>query len=320
VNKDYIARINRVIDYIENHLGDSLTLEELAAVANFSPYHFHRIFRSAMKESLGKFIQRLRLNWAAGKLVSDRDLSVTTIALESGFASSASFAHAFKQQWGLSAREWREKNPSESKIDQELRKNTHMMGNPSEEWDITAGYRSGVPYIQHWRIAMKKQNGLTAEVEIRDIDPMPVVYVRHVGPYAGDETLFERLFGKLYTWAGPRNLIGHDTKVLTIYHDSPEITDEEKLRITCCITVPEGTAGEGEIGAMTVPGGKYAVAHFVIDPAQYGDAWQAIFGGWLPESGYACDDRPAFERYLQKHSEHPEGKHDVEIWVPVKPA
>lgn len=320
MNKDYVARINRVIDYIEEHLSDPLTLDELADVAHFSPYHFHRIFKASMNEPLGKFIQRLRLNWAAGKLITERDLPITTIAHDAGFSSSASFAHSFKQQWGMSAREWRESNLGGGKIDQELRKNPHMRGNPSEEWSVTVHYASGVPYVQQWRVAMKTQGGLTAEVEIRDIEPMPVVYVRHVGPYAGDSKLFERLFGKLYSWAGPRNLIGPKTRVMSIYHDSPEITEEDKLRVSCCITVPEGTKGEGEVGTMTVPGGRYAVAHFVLDPAQYGEAWQAVFGGWLPESGYLPDDRPAFELYLGDMNAQPGDKHDVEIWVPVKPA
>ena len=71
---------------------------------------------------------------------------------------------------------------------------------------------------------------------------------------------------------------------------------------------------------MTLPGGRYAVAHFELYPEQYGEAWQAVYGGWLAESGYACDDRPSFERYLRSPEEHPEHKHDVEIWLPVKPA
>ena len=52
-----------------------------------------------------------------------------------------------------------------------------------------------------------------------------MAYIRHVGPYKGDSGLFERLFGRLFRWAGPRNLIHPaDTQTLIIYHDNPEVT------------------------------------------------------------------------------------------------
>ncbi|MEA2026248.1 MAG: AraC family transcriptional regulator [Chloroflexota bacterium] len=56
----YVERVNAVIDYIEAHLGDDLTVEELAEVAHFSPFHFHRIFSAMTGETLGHFIGRLR--------------------------------------------------------------------------------------------------------------------------------------------------------------------------------------------------------------------------------------------------------------------
>ena len=166
---------------------------------------------------------------------------------------------------------------------------------------------------------MKKPSTLQAEVEVRDVPAMTLVYVRHIGPYQGNENLFKDLFGRLMTWAGPRDLIGADTKCITIYHDNPDVTDDDKLRISCCITVPEGTEVSGEIGKMTLGAGKYGIAHFEILPDQYGDAWNAVYGGWLPESGYQPDDRPCFELYSNDPQKHPEGKHVVDIYIPVKP-
>jgi AraC family transcriptional regulator len=70
---------------------------------------------------------------------------------------------------------------------------------------------------------------------------------------------------------------------------------------------------------MEIPGGKYAVAKFEILPNQYADAWNMVYGGWLPQSGYQPDDRPCFELYLNDPKTHPEGKHIFEIYAPVKP-
>jgi len=60
-----------------------------------------------------------------------------------------------------------------------------------------------------------------------------------------------------------------------------------------------------------------AVANFELSaPEEYQDAWFALCGGWLPESGYQPDDRPSFELYLNDSNKHPEGKHIVDIYLP----
>jgi DNA gyrase inhibitor GyrI len=64
---------------------------------------------------------------------------------------------------------------------------------------------------------------------------------------------------------------------------------------------------------------EYAVAHFEIRIDQFGDEWKAVFGGWLPESGYQPADGPCFEHCLNDPSEHPQGLAIVDICVPVKP-
>ena len=63
--REYAARMNRVLDHIQSHLADPLDLQRLAAVACFSPFHFHRLFRAWMGETLQAFVQRLRLERAA---------------------------------------------------------------------------------------------------------------------------------------------------------------------------------------------------------------------------------------------------------------
>ena len=67
----YISRINRVIDYIESNIASDLSLEELADVAHFSSFHFHRIFRAMVDEPLNVFIQRVRIEKAAAKLIAN---------------------------------------------------------------------------------------------------------------------------------------------------------------------------------------------------------------------------------------------------------
>src|SRR5436305_14977102 len=94
--REYERRVNRVMDYVQAHLAEDLTLEKLAAVAAFSPFHFHRVFAAITGETLSDFIRRIRLERAASALGLLRDTSVLEIALRYGFSSAATFARAFK--------------------------------------------------------------------------------------------------------------------------------------------------------------------------------------------------------------------------------
>jgi AraC family transcriptional regulator len=320
MRSDYIRRINRVLDHIESHLSEELTLDDLAGIAHFSPFHFHRIFTAFMNETPGRFLSRVRLGKAARRLLELPDEPVTRIALDCGFSSPAAFAHAFKQAYGMTARQWRAGSGQNRKLDQADRKHPQTAGKFAKEIDVKPVYSSGVTFTQRWRMTMQYQGELTADVEIREMEATPVGYIRHVGPYQENAALFERLIGKLMAWAGPRDLLGPDTKLMTVYHDDPNLVEEDKLRISVCINVPAETEPEGEVGRMELAGGRYAVGRFQCDDTQFGQAWGAMYGGWLPESGYLPDDRHAFELYLTPPDHHPEGKHDFEIWLPVRPA
>ncbi len=313
---EYTARINRVMDHIGSHLTEELDLATLARVANFSPYHFHRLFRALVGETLGQFIARLRVERAAALLRSNPKASITEIALDCGYSSSATFARAFRSAIGVTPTEWR---ASDRKLSKAASKYGMTNSNLGEDgYEVFAQHDPTTSQLK-WRVIMKNTPELTARVDVRDLSALPVAYVRHVGPYAGNSELFGRLFGKLMAWAGPRGLIGPEARMLSLYHDDPSVTDESKLRTDCCLTVPEDTPVEGEVGKALIPGGKYAIGHFEIDPDQYGAAWHAMMGGWLPESGFQPAEGPCFELYLNDPKQHPEGKCVVEIHVPVKP-
>lgn len=310
---EYRSRINRVLDYLECRLGEPLTLEELAGVANFSPFHFHRIFAALTGETPGRFIQRLRVEKAAGRLIDNPRASITDIALDCGFSGSAAFARAFREAFGMSASVWRARHRKECTTD---RNGGQTDGKGGKASTSASMYLDAVTHQFAWRIAM---NDRPITVEVRERPDVTVAYVRHVGPYKGDSALFERLFTRICTWAGPRGLIRPgETLFYSVYHDNPDITDEDKLRISVGLSVPADTPVDGGIGLMTISGGKIAEAHFELQPTEYMDAWNAVYGEWLPASGYQPDDRPCFERY-PLDAVTPKGTHIVDICVPVRP-
>lgn len=319
LRKEYISRINRVVDYIEKNISVEFTSDELAEIACFSKFHFQRIFASITGETLNKFITRLRLEKAANSLLMYEDKPIIEILMDAGFLNPSSFARSFKDYFGVSASEYRLLKKT-NKLSLINSTGCKVESNCCKEFTVTQEYFSNVSFNQQWSIKMKDAENTFTQVKVIELKEMHTVYVRHTGPYAGNENLFEKLFSKLFSWAGPRGLINPpESKTLTVYHDNLDITDEEKLRISVCITVPENTEVDGEIGKMVIPGGKYACAKFEINPDEYHSAWQSIYSGWLPESGYEPDDGPCFELYLNDPKTHPEGKHVFEIYVSVRP-
>ncbi len=92
--EDYSKRINIIIEYINNHLTDDIDLEILAGIANFSPYHFHRIFKAFLGEPVGAFITRMKIE-AAARLLRYSDMPVQEIAYKVGYDVPSSLSKAF---------------------------------------------------------------------------------------------------------------------------------------------------------------------------------------------------------------------------------
>jgi len=316
----YISRINMVIDYIEKHLEDELTLDRLAGVAHFSPWHFHRLFKYFSGETLKGFIQRLRLEKSASRLLMYPDQSITEIALDSGFSGSSAFARAFKEYFTVTPSEYRTSyvDKKNSKTGIKKSKPGKPFSNIRQDVLFSPGYLDSNTGIETWRISMDKTKEVV--VEVKDMPEMEVAYVRHIGPYKGDGALFEELFSRLFRWAIPRGIFKpEESKILSVYHDDPGITEEENLRLSVCITIPPGTKVDGEIGKMTIPGGRFAVGSFELLEDEFEKAWETLMADWLPESGYQPDDRLSYEVCLNDPKEHPENRHIVDICVPVRP-
>lgn len=308
---EYVSRINKVMDYVDNHLEDPLNVDTLARIAGFSPYHFHRIFSAMLGETLFAFIGRLRLEKAARLLCANTGATVTEAAFGCGFTSPAAFSRAFREYFGVSPSEWKANKSNRSKEESSL---YHALRNAGNAHPSRLSYDEVVEEINFRRDHMKALQG---EVKVNTLEEMTVAYVRYIGPYAGNEKLFEGLFGKIYAWTASRGLVKEDSKSVVIYHDDPAITDPANLRTSVGFIVPPDTETGGEIGKLTIPEGKYAMGRFVVNGKEFGDAWQYMCGVWLPASGYQPEEGYCFEMYGDC-SQTP-GIFDATICIPVKP-
>lgn len=300
---EYFQRINRVVDYIDAHLDDDHSLETLAGVAHFSPFHFHRIFRVLTGETINNYVKRIRLQKAGSMLVSDYQRPVSEVATLCGFNSTAVFCRAFKTHYGKSTGDFRTRQMEQDS------KN----GQPNRNIDQFSDNAS--MYFSDEFMNLNRNLNMEKNIAVKDMPAMDLIYCRHVGPFDQIGQAYE----KLMKWAGPRGLLRFpETKTLTVYHDDPKVVDPEKIRQSACITVDADARPEGEFGKMHLPGSKCAVGSFKVKPHQFGEAWDAVCR-WLADSGYQPSDGLPFEYYPEEHEPGPKPIFTVDICVPVKP-
>jgi AraC family transcriptional regulator len=102
-------RLLRGKDYMDSFFGARVHLEEVAAKACLSPFHFHRLFREVFRETPNQYLQRKRLAYAK-RMLERGEHSITDVCLEVGFESITSFSGLFRRNFGCSPREYRSRS------------------------------------------------------------------------------------------------------------------------------------------------------------------------------------------------------------------
>jgi len=311
---EYRSRLNRSIDYIQNHYDEDLSLAKLAEVACFSKFHFHRLFRTLVGETVNDFVKRIRLEKSIQKLTREKSKSITEIAFDCGFSSSQNFAKIFKSQFGVPPSTIRNEYNWENwkiKIGNFRAKDVQGL-KPAESflYDI---------YCDKRQLPVNKllDKRPVEDVKIVDCPPLHVAYVRSIGPYK--EQAIRPAFNKLRQWATPRGFVNENLIVLGVFWSNPDITPEDKMIHDACITVPESAKADRWINTQILPGGKFAVHHCEVEPNGNDEAWMNLIMNWLISSDYQPDDRPNYQIHYNDPETHPLKHQILDLCMPVKP-
>ena len=104
--KEYLQKFNDVLEFIDSHYMDDLSLESVSSSVGFSKYHFTRLFKQYTNSTFYDYLSFKRLK-VAESLLEKPDLSITEIALQSGFSSISTFNRIFRQQKECTPSEYR---------------------------------------------------------------------------------------------------------------------------------------------------------------------------------------------------------------------
>lgn len=277
----HLRRMEHVLDHIETHLSEDLSLDRLADLAAFSPFHFHRLFLAWTGETLKEFVRRRRLESAAGRLRHCPNEKVTAVSLNCGFASPEAFARAFREHFGMTPSQWR-----------------------SGGW---VAWRT--PADDGWR-------GRHFRVEVRHIEARECLYMRARGDY---ESHAHALWSRFIPWVESLGLAGQP--MLAMGLDDPAITPASNCRMDACVELPSRWNDPGlRAMRRSLPAQRTACLLFEGPAADIGHGWESLLSDWLPGSPFRLGQGHFYERYDGREGLPGSERVRCELCMPVEPA
>jgi len=291
--KEYCKRINAVVNFILKSPKNELPLNKLAEIANYSPFHFQKIFKQITGETPKQFIIRIRLENSAHFLITHRHKSITEIAFDSGFASPETFSRAFKNYFRISANELRNLSPKEHIT---LRKSVNSKKNTDLNF-FTKEYDA-----KYWTKYL--------QVVVKKIASIRAVFVNTP---LSDINKIQEGFKKIIQLADAHDLLTSDTKFIGI------INPHTGLYQTA-VTIQSYQLPPKDMSITDIEGGKFAICKIKGDIPQIFHTFHAFYELWLPKSPYRIKQSYAFEILSQNPLTKPYCNIDREIYIPIEPA
>ena len=292
-NGEYVRRIDRVIDHLRANLDRPVKLGELARVACFSEFHFHRIFRAVSGETLNTFTNRLRLEKAA-RLLRYSGQSLTDIALDCGFSSSATFSRAFRAGYDTSPSQFRKSGGEikKSKICKEL---------------LSA---------QEYLLPMTAEEKRAAfPVTLIDVPERQVAYIRVTNAFEMDRVL--AALETLIEWATSQGIFSQGT-LFGMSVDDPHVTPKHLYRYEVCFSSSSPFKCTDGISKLKMPAMRYASTRVSGDIRTVTTATDYLFRGWLINSDYEPEHAPGLEVFLDKQKAMDWSHFELELCIPVR--
>lgn len=280
-NKEfYTERLNVITEFINDNLDSKLTLSQLSKLSHFSTFHFHKIMKALLKEPIGAYIVRIRLEKAAQLLQYSND-SIEQIAYSVGYETPSSLSKQFRNHFGISPTEYRN------------------------------GKTTSIRKIEYMdtKLNIKK-------AKIVDLEDKQVIYVKLQGSYQNLD--FSGAWEKLWSVVKSQKLFTAGIEHIGIPYDDPNMTDADKIRYDACLVIHKEAKPVGDVGTKTLKKGKFAMFHYTGSYKYLSEVYDYIFNEWLLNNAYELRDEPVREKYRNNPQNTEESKLKTEIYLPIK--
>lgn len=287
--QNYHARMQRALDYIDQHLDGNLNLETVSRVAAFSKFHFHRQFTATFGLSVHRYVQLTRMKRASYRL-ADRE-SITDIAMDVGYEAPDAFARAFRQRFGQSPSSFR-KSPNWG------------------AWLMAFGP------LDNARRKLMQIIFTQDDVTIRDVPPTPVAIMEH----RGDRATLGDTIQRFIAWRKAAGLSPETSPTFNIFRSErcPAVAADYSMDI-CVGTDQPIAADDKQMKAGVIPGGRCAVLRYPGNTNNLEPAGLYLYRDWLPASGEEARDFPLYcQRRLSFAPDRPVPEIIVELFLPLK--
>lgn len=278
--EQYQRQLDAVTDYIYAHLDDDLSLDRLADVSGFSPYHWHRIYRAVRGETAAQTVRRLRLERAATMLAQNA-WPLERIARRAGFTSADAFSRAFQRAY--------DRTPGRFRSDR-------------------AGGPNGTGGSRRPAVIPDAESPTPYPVRVEERPERRLAVAEHRGSYMGIGRAFARVVDRM----------GLRKPMVAIYEDDPDAVPEAALRaVAGAVVGPEAEVPE-DLETRVVPAGRYAVMRYTGPYSSMHAAYLWLYGQWLPTSGHEPRNHPVVEEYLTDPATTPPAQAVTDILLPLR--
>ncbi|MGN6105151.1 MAG: AraC family transcriptional regulator [Kofleriaceae bacterium] len=283
-----VHRFQRVLDYIDAHLDDELTLEVLSAVAGLSRYHFHRQFSQQLGIGVHKYVQLVRFRRASYELAF-REHPILDIALGSGYESHEAFSRAFKKAVGQAPSSFRSQ----------------------PAW---APWFAAQERLREVRARAPRDLRLD-DVRIESFPATRVAALEH----RGDAALLGASLQRFIAWRRLARLPPRTSATFNLVYDAPADVPPAAFRFDVCAAT--GRAVEPNpfgVVERVIPGGRCAVLRHVGPDDALFRTVDALYATWLPSSGEELRDAPLFLERVRFFPDVRERDAVTEIFLPLQ--
>lgn len=285
----YQLRMQRVLDYIDQHLDEEMDLDTLAGVAAFSKYHFHRQFVARFGVTPHRYVQLVRMKRASYQLALREDASVTSIAMESLYDASDAFTRAFKGHIG--------------QVPSAFRK--------TPDWDSWFAKFGPISEIRNQFMTDFSVN----DVIIQEVPTTAVAIMRH----RGDPRHIRDTIQRFISWRKATGLVPQVSATFTVYHDDPHMTAPADFRMDLCAATDRVIeANDQGVEAGFIPGGRCAMLRTVGMSENLEPAALFLYRDWLPTSGQEPRDFPLYCQRVTFYPDVPEHEAITDLYLPLK--